>query len=94
MCECQRFMEGVVLLPTDFKKKKIPAVYINKTGCYCMSGIIVIYKVLFTQCVMKTLGSQSQSLRVDDSSFICNSQLDPELSIIFNDILVLPVAFT
>lgn len=22
MCECQRFMEGVVLLPTDFKKKK------------------------------------------------------------------------
>lgn len=54
----------------------------------------MIYKVLLTQCVMKTLGSQSQSLRVDDSSFICNSQLDPELSIIFNDILVLPVAFT
>lgn len=59
MCECQRFMEGVVLLPADFKKKKIPAVYINKTGCYCVSGVIVIYKVLLTWCVMKTLGSQS-----------------------------------
>lgn len=52
-------MEGVVLLPADFKKKKIPAVYINKTGCYCVSGVIVIYKVLLTWCVMKTLGSQS-----------------------------------
>lgn len=59
MCECQRFMEGVVLLPADFKKK-IPAVYINKTGCYCVSGVIVIYKVLLTWCVMKTLGAQSQ----------------------------------
>lgn len=92
MCECQHFMEGVVLLPADFKK--IPAVYINKTGCYCVSGVIVIYKVLLTWCVMKTLGFWSQSLTGDDSSFICNSQLDLEPSITFNDALVLPFAFT
>lgn len=59
-----------------------------------MSGVIVIYKVLLTWCVMKTLGSQSQSLTGDDSTFICNSQLDLEPSIIFNDILVLSFAFT
>lgn len=59
-----------------------------------MSGVIVIYKVLLTWWVMKTLGFRSQSLTGDDSSFICNCQLDLEPSITFNDALVLPLAFT
>lgn len=54
----------------------------------------MIYKVLLTWWVMKTLGFQSQSLTGDDSSFICNCQLDLEPSITFNDALVLPLAFT
>lgn len=84
-------MEGVFLLPMDLKKK-IPD--INKAGYYCMSDVTVNYKVLLTQWVMKTVGAQLQSLRVDSGSFIYNSQLDPELSIVLNDILVLPFAFT
>lgn len=59
-----------------------------------MSGVIVIYKVLLMWCAMKTLGFRSQSLRGDDGSFICYSQLDLEPSITFNDVLVLPFAFT
>lgn len=89
MCGCQRFMEGVFLLPMDLKK--IPD--INKAGYYCMSDVTVNYKVLLTQWVMKTVGAQLQSLRVDSGSFIYNSQLDPELSVVLNDILVLPFAF-
>lgn len=90
MCGCQRFMEGVFLLPTDLKK--IP--HINKAGYYCMAGVTVNYKVLLTRWVMKTLVAQSRLLRVDGGSFIYNSQLDPELSIVLNDILVLSFAFT
>jgi len=82
--------KGWFLLPTDLKK--IPR--INKAGCYCMSGVIVNYKVLLTRWVMKTLGARSQSLRVDGGGFIYNGQLDPELSIILNDVLVLPFALT
>lgn len=59
-----------------------------------MSGVIVIHKVLLTWCVMKTLGAQSQLLTGDDNSLIHNSQIDLEPSVIFNDILVVPFAFT
>lgn len=43
---------------------------------------------------MKTLGAQSQLLEGDGSKVIHNKQLDLEPSIIFNDVLVLPFAFT
>lgn len=35
MCECQHFMEGVVLLPADFKKKSLQFILIRLDVIAC-----------------------------------------------------------